>query len=71
MTESAKKAEPNTRIKQLARPRPITNEEYDPFTVTLPVRQAIATPRVNELSFPLARRCTAKKVFTTGDLYLY
>jgi len=35
-----------------------------PYTVTLPALQAIATPRVYELSVPLARRCTPKKVLT-------
>ena len=66
VTDSPKNAEPSTKIKQLARPQPIINEEYDPYTVTLPALQAIATPRVIELSVPLARRCIPKKVFTVG-----
>lgn len=66
VTNSAKKAEPSSKIKLLARPRPrpIINKEYDPFTVTLPALQAIATFRINVLSIPLARRCSPKNVFT-------
>jgi hypothetical protein len=66
VTNSAKKAEPSSKIKLLARPRPrpIINEEYDPFTVTLPALQAIATLRINVLSIPLARRCCPINVFT-------
>ena len=64
VTVSAKKTEPSQKIKELARPRPIINEEYDPYTVTLSALHAFATPRVNKLSVPLARRCTPKRVCT-------
>ena len=61
---SAKTIQASERLQKLARPKNKGNwEDYDPnaYTVSLGAKHAHASPRINELSNPLPRKCSTKK----------
>ena len=61
---SAKSIQASERLQKLARPKNKgTWEDYDPntYAVSLGAKHAHASPRINELSHPLPRKCSMKK----------
>ena len=64
VSTSAKTIQASERLQKLARPKNKgTWEDYDPnaYTVSLGAKHAHASPRINELSHPLPRKCSTKK----------
>ena len=65
VSTSAKAIQASERLQKLARPKSKgTWEDYDPnaYHVSLGAKHAHASPRINELSLPLPRKCSTKKV---------
>lgn len=64
VSASAKSIQASERLHKLARPKNKgTWEDYDPnaYSVSLGAKHAHASPRINELSLPLPRKCSTKK----------
>lgn len=64
VSASAKSIQASERLQKLARPKNKgTWEDYDPnaYSVSLGAKHAHASPRINELSAPLPRKCSTKK----------
>lgn len=64
VSASAKTIQASERLQKLARPKNRgTWEDYDPdaYRVSLGAKHAHASPRINELSAPLPRKCSTKK----------
>lgn len=64
VSASAKSIQASERLQKLARPKNKgTWEDYDPnaYAVSLGAKHAHASPRINELSAPLPRKCSTKK----------
>ncbi|XP_069107202.1 sperm microtubule associated protein 2-like isoform X2 [Argopecten irradians] len=61
--EGALKAGANLRLQQLSRPRSRTmiKDDYDPYKVSPAARRVHATPRIEELCVPIARKVRPKK----------
>ncbi|XP_060761398.1 sperm microtubule associated protein 2 [Neoarius graeffei] len=62
--KSVLEAGASERLQVLARPKPRKPliEGFDPYKVSSAARAATASPRVQELSLPVARRCRTKSV---------
>ncbi|KAK7488953.1 hypothetical protein BaRGS_00019757 [Batillaria attramentaria] len=63
VSEQAMKSLATLRLQQLSRPRSRTmiRDDYDPYKVTPAARKARPTPRLEELSAPIPRKCRQKK----------
>ncbi|KAL5013326.1 hypothetical protein ScPMuIL_007596 [Solemya velum] len=63
LTDAALKAIASLRLQQMARPRSRTmiKDDYDPYRVSLGARRARPTPRIEEISLPIARKIRQKK----------
>lgn len=63
--EQALKINATLRVCQLARPRSrtmIRDDGWDPYMVSKAARYAQISPRVEELSAPIPRKCRSKRV---------